>query len=208
MKTKEEIAQYKKEYTQNNKEKIMDIFKPTLNKPTELGAKFQNNTKKINNKAGIKLNETDELLSEAEQSLKKKIFSLAKMEALVFSDPKLSAKYEEMAENCEEKYGYHNNETIQNILFNDYVLNSSKYLQKYKQAIPKEKTRRDQSGINQLKKAGEKTMQHKTDIKPTKLAPTGLKPAVAESNEPLTKVEFLINEKDPTHPDLFAYFPE
>jgi hypothetical protein len=33
-------------------------------------------------------------------------------------------------------------------------LNSPKYLQKYKQAVPKEKTRRDQSGINQLKKSG------------------------------------------------------
>src|ERR1035437_7887782 len=186
----------------------MDTFKPTLNKPTPQGANFQNNAKKINTKAGLKLNETDGLLNEVEQSLKKKIFSLAKMEALVFSDPKLMAKYEEMAENGEERFGYHYNETIQNMLFNDYVLNSPKYLQKYKQAIPKEKTRRDQSGINQLKKAGEKNMQHKTDIKPEKLAPTGLKPAVAESEEPLTKVEFLVNEREPKNPDLFAYFPE
>ena len=186
-----------------------ETFKPTLSKPTVQGVNFQNNAKKIDTQAGLKLNETDGLLSEAEQSLKKKIFSLSKMEALVFSDPKLSAKYEEMAENGEEKYGYHYNETIQNMLFNDYVLNSPKYLQKYKQAIPKEKTRRDQSGINQLKKAGEKTMQHKNDIqKPEKLAPTGLKPAVVESDEPLTKVEFLVNERDPKNPDLFAYFPE
>jgi len=98
------------------------------------------------------------MLSEVEQSLKKKIFSLAKMEALVFSDPKLSAVYEEMAENGEEKYGYHYNETIQNMIFNDYVLNSPKYLQKYKMAIPKEKKRRDKSGINQLKKAGAEKM--------------------------------------------------
>ena len=187
----------------------METFKPTLSKPTPQGVNFQNNARKINNKAGLKLNETDSLLSEAEQFLKKKIFSLDKMEALVFSDPKLSAKYEEMAENGEEKYGYHYNETIQNMLFNDYVLNSPKYLQKYKQAIPKEKTRRDQSGINQLKKAGEKTMQNKTTIqKPEKLAPTGLKPAVAESDEQLTKVQFLVNETDPKNPDLFAYFPE
>ena len=120
----------------------MDTFKPTLNKPTPQGVKFQNNAKKINTKAGLKLNETDGLLSEAEQSLKKKIFSLAKMEALVFADPKLSAKYDEMAENGEEKYGYHYNETIQNMLFNDYVLNSPKYLQKYKQASGRNKTNR------------------------------------------------------------------
>jgi hypothetical protein len=185
-----------------------ETFKPTLSQPTPQGANFQKNTKKINNQMGVKLNETDGLLSEAEQSLKKKIFSLAKMEALVFSDPKLSAKYEEMAENGEEKYGYHYNETIQNILFNDYVLNSPKYLQKYKQAVPKEKKRRDASGINQLKKAGEETMQHKTDIKPQKLAASGLKPVVAEDQEPLTRVEFLVNEKDPNDPDLFAYFPD
>ena len=183
-------------------------FKPTLSQPTPQGANFQKNAKKIDNQYGVKLNETDGLLSEAEQSLKKKIFSLAKMEALVFSDPKLSAKYDEMAENGEEKYGYHYNETIQNMLFNDYVLNSPKYLQKYKQAIPKEKKRRDASGINQLKKAGEETMQHKTDIKPQTLAPSGLKPVVAENEEPITRVEFLVNEKDPENPDLFAYFPD
>jgi hypothetical protein len=85
------------------------------------------------------LNEVDDLLTEKEQSLKKKIFKLSKMEALVFSDPKLSMVYDDMAINGEEKYGYHYNETIMNMIFNDYVLNSPKYLQKYKMAIPKEK---------------------------------------------------------------------
>lgn len=190
-------------------------IKPTLSKPvSQLSKGYEKTFNDVMNKKHVKLNEDDMLyevdngLNEVEQSLKKKIFSLAKMEALVFSDPKLSAKYEEMAENGEEKYGYHYNETIQNMLFNDYVLNSPKYLQKYKQAVPKEKKRRDKSGINQLKKTGEETMQHKIDIKPTKLAPTGLKPMVKEDDEPVTKVEFLVNEKDPGNPDLFAYFPE
>ena len=102
------------------------------------------------------LDEVDNLLNEKEQSLKKKIFNLAKMETLVFADPKLSAKYDEMAENGAEKFGYHFNETIQNILFNDYVLNSSKYLQKYKMAIPKVKKRRDKSGINKIRHDSEK----------------------------------------------------
>lgn len=106
----------------------------------------------------VNLMETDNLLTEKEQSLKKKIFTLAKMEALVFADPKLSQVYDEMAENGEERYGYHYNETIMNMIFNDYVLNSPKYLQKYKMAIPKEKKRRDKSGINQLKKSGEEKM--------------------------------------------------
>src|ERR1035437_7125137 len=160
---------------------INEEIKPTLKKPVSTQSQgFEKNFKKTMNQYNVKLNETDGMLSEVEQSLKKKIFSLAKMEALVFSDSKLSAVYEGMAENGEEKYGYHYNETIMNMLFNDYVLNSPKYLQKYKQAVPKEKTRRDKSGINQLKKTGVQAMQHKTNIKPQKLAQTGLKPEVAE----------------------------
>lgn len=139
----------------------MAAIKPTHKDPvSDQSSKFEKNFKKtmITTAPGIRLNEVDTLLNEKEQSLKKKIWSLAKMESLVFSDPKLSAVYEEMAENGEEKYGYHYNETIQNMIFNDYVLNSPQYLQKYKMAIPKEKKRRDKSGINQLKKAGEKKM--------------------------------------------------
>jgi len=137
-------------------------FKPTLKKPINKQSKgLEDNFKKNMSGLNIKLNEIDSLLTEKEQSLKKKIFSLPKMEALVFSDPKLSAIYDEMAENGEEKYGYHYNETIQNMIFNDYVLNSPKYILKYKRAIPKKKKRRDKSGINQIKKAGEETMRNK-----------------------------------------------
>jgi hypothetical protein len=180
----------------------MATFKPTTGTdPTPQGKKFETNFKKTMTQYNVNLGEVDSKLDEAEQSLKKKIFSLAKMEALVFSDPKLSSVYEEMSENGEEKYGYHYNETIQNMLFNDYVLNSPKYLQKYKQAQPKEKKRRDKSGINQLKKHGEE-MQTRNLV--TKPAP---KP-VTEADEQKTKVLFLVNEKDPNDPDLFAYFPE
>lgn len=144
----------------------MAKIKPTHKEPiSPQSQEFEKGFKKamINHNLNIhenqeKLNEIDEMLSEVEQSLKKKIFSLPKMEALVFSDPKLSAVYNEMAENGEERFGYHYNETIMNIIFNDYVLNSSEYLQKYRNAIPKEKKRRDKSGINQLKKAGLKKM--------------------------------------------------
>lgn len=179
-------------------------FKPTLDKPMSTQSKnFDSNFKKtmIRVVPNVNLNEVDGMLSEAEQSLKKKIFNLAKMEALVFSDPKLLAVYEEMAENGEEKYGYHYNETIQNMIFNDYVLNSPKYLQKYKMAIPKEKKRRDKSGINQLKKTAGGTKMGQSGL------PKNQK-TVDESNEPLTKVMFLVNENDPENPDVFAYFPE
>ena len=134
------------------------VFKPTLREPmSDQSTKFTKDFKKEmikHNQMDIatQIKEADGLLTEKEQSLKKKIFSLPKMEALVFGDPKLSAIYDDMAENGEEKYGYHYNETIMNMIFNDYVLNSQKYLAKYKMAIPKEKKRRDKSGINQLKK--------------------------------------------------------
>ena len=185
----------------------MATIKPTHKEPiSPQSEKFEKDFKKTMVKTGApkisennSLNEMNSMLSEVEQSLKKKIWSLAKMEALVFSDPKLSAVYEEMAENGEEKYGYHYNETIQNMIFNDYVLNSPKYLQKYKMAIPKEKKRRDKSGINQLKKAGVKKM----DATGTKLDKS-----VDEGTETPTKVIFLVNERDPKDPDLFAFFPE
>lgn len=128
-------------------------FKPTLDKPvSDQSKRFEKNFNSTMSQNNVNLDEVDGLLTEKEQSLKKKIFSLPKMEALVFSDPKLTTVYDEMAENGEEKYGYHYNETIMNMIFNDWVLNSPKYLQKYKMAVPKKKKRRDKSGINQLKK--------------------------------------------------------
>jgi len=188
----------------NNTNVNEQTFKPTITKPmSKQSQNFEKNFKKTMIQNNVKLNETDELLTEKEQSLKKKIFSLAKMEALVHADPKLSAVYGEMSENGEERFGYHYNETIMNMIFNDYVLNSPKYLQKYKMAIPREKKRRDQSGINQLKKAGEEGMK--------KLAPTGLPKKTDNLSEVATektKVMFLVNEKDSENSDIFAYFPE
>lgn len=115
-------------------------IKPTNNEPVSQQSKnFEKKFNNTMNSYGVKLAEVDNLLNETELSIKKKIFSLPKMEALVFSDPKLSNVYDEMAVEGETRYGYHYNETIMNIIFNDYVLNSSKYLSKYKMVIPKEK---------------------------------------------------------------------
>lgn len=193
-----------------------DITKTTVKEPVSKQSKnFEKDFKKTMITKGVKINENvDELLTEKEQSLKKKIFTLPKMEALVFSDPRLRSVYDEMSENGEEKYGYHYNETIMNMIFNDYVLNSPKYLQKYKMAIPKEKKRRDKSGINQAKKAGEeiiKKMNPQFKVKEPDVRPAEPVKQAAESIETPTetvKVLFLVNEKDPQNPDLFAYFPE
>ena len=146
-----------------------DNIKPTFSKPiTPMAKNFDKKFNTTMDSQGINLNEVDKLLTEREFSLKKKIFSLAKMEALVFADPKLTMIYDDMAQNGEEKYGYHYNETIMNIMFNDYILNSAKFLQKYKMAVPKKKKRRDKSGINALKKNTEKALANAKNKKSMK----------------------------------------
>ena len=93
-----------------------ETIKPTLSEPVNQQSKnFEKNFKRTMTVNKVKLNEMDNLLTEKEYSLKKKIFTLPKMEALVFSDPKLLAKYNEMSEEGEEKFGYHYNETIMNM---------------------------------------------------------------------------------------------
>lgn len=133
--------------------------KPTFKNPeTKMGQNFEKKFTQNMRKEHIPaeyLKEIDSQLNEKEESLKKKIFQLDKMEALVHGDNQLSGIYNEMAEDGGEKYGYHYNETIMNLIFNEYVMNNAKFLQKYKMAIPKEKKRRDKSGINQLQRAGQ-----------------------------------------------------
>jgi len=83
----------------------MAKIKPTLKDPiSPQSEKFEKDFKKtmVRTAPDANLNEVNSMLSEVEQSLKKKIFSLAKMESLVFSDPKLSAVYEEMSQDGEE----------------------------------------------------------------------------------------------------------
>lgn len=156
----------------------MNDNKPTLKKPTKKGKEID---KKFDN-----IDEMDKMLNEKKQSLKKKIFDLAKMETLVHNDDKLSKKYQEMAEDGEEKYGYHYNETIMNIIFNDYVLNSSKYLQKYKNAVPKKKKRRDKSGIQALRKDDDIKKREK-ELKKDKSDNNGEKNKKSEKNENLNE---------------------
>jgi hypothetical protein len=126
-------------------------FKPTNRQPqTDMGA---NVTREIKKQTAVRgLTEVDVNLSEEEKSRKKKVFKLAKMEALVHNDEKLTSIFNKILEDDpSEKFGYHWNETVMNILFNDYVLNNPVYFEKYKNAIPVKKKRRDMSGINQLR---------------------------------------------------------
>ena len=138
-------------------------FKPTNRKPLSNGGKALD--KEFSN---IDLTEVDSVLNEKEQSFKKKVWDLSKMESLVFSDPKLNAKYDDMSEDGQEKYGYHYNETIMNMLFNEYVTNDAGYRQKYLNAVPEKKERRDKSGIHQLQQKGEEKMQQNSAAPKTK----------------------------------------
>lgn len=123
-------------------------IKPTLTQPTKMGKKVDTNFKRQINTTGMSIKES--LLNEKEDSLKKKIFKLDKMETLVHTDEKLSTIFANFKEDAKELYGYHWNEVILNMIFNDYVMNSPAYLQKYKTTRAKPKTRRGEEGIAQL----------------------------------------------------------
>src|SRR5579859_308043 len=136
-------------------------IKPTLSQPTTMGKQVDSNFKKEIRKSGMSIKETAVLnekdAQEKGKSLKKRIFKLDKMETLVHTDEMLSSKFEELkGEDPTDKWGYHWNEVLLNILFNDYILNSPKYLNKYKNTHAKQKTRRGEEGIKQLQNDLEK----------------------------------------------------
>ena len=100
------------------------------------------------------------------QSIKKKIFKMDKMERLVHQDLKLSKIYFDLSQ--EEGYwGFHKNENILAHIFNEYVMNDSKYLLKYKMAKSLKKDRRDETGIRAIESEFEKKLraQRKEDEK-------------------------------------------
>lgn len=148
-------------------------IKPTLDPPTKMGKQLDTHFKKEIRKSGMNIKE-NHLAEDKEKktSLKKKIFKLDKMETLVHSDEALSRKFEELkGVDPELKWGYHWNEVILNIIFNDHVLNSPKYLQKYKNTRAKQKTRRGEEGIKQLQNdlEKEKAASSQADVKTKEL---------------------------------------
>ena len=153
------------------------------------------------------IEENDKIkLNETEHSVKKKIFNLSKMEALVHSDPKLSNIYDQMAEGGSEKFGYHYNEMIMNVIFNDYILNDVNYLRKYRNSIAKKKKRRDKTGINKLRATSKpKSTEKDTVDETTGAASSGsFSSAAAWSSDgethakPAWKGGVVVNEKKET----------
>lgn len=137
-------------------------FKPTLKPPSDMGKKIDSGFKSKLRNVGVNMNaikEEENHVSGDGKSLKKKIFSLPKMETLVMTDEYLSNIYNKLKTDAQETYGYHWNETIMNILFNEYVLDDAGYLQKYKNTKTYNKKRRGQEGVEEL----EKELQDKVD---------------------------------------------
>lgn len=81
-------------------------------------------------------------LPKSDLQKKRDIWSLNKMENLVRNDETLTNRYNDMAVDGPFKFGYHWNEVIMNILFNEYVLSDRKYFERYLNTKEIEKKRR------------------------------------------------------------------
>jgi hypothetical protein len=112
---------------------------------------------------------------------KREIWSLNKMENLVRNDETLTNRYNEMAIDGPFKFGYHWNEVIMNILFNEYVLEDRRYMERYlnTKEVPKKRRGNPDGKIDDKdfvdydtkkkykKKKIKKVMKKKEDIKET-----------------------------------------
>jgi len=94
------------------------------------------------NRLNINEKDGDTKLKDDALKSKRDIWSLNKMENLVRNDETLTNEYNRMAVDGPFKFGYHWNEVIMNILFNEYVLADNKYMTKYKNTIEVPKKRR------------------------------------------------------------------
>lgn len=80
-------------------------------------------------------------LGKTDLQSKREIWSLNKMENLVRNDETLTNRYNQMAVDGAFKFGYHWNEVIMNILFNEYVLADNRYMKRYLETkeVPKKR---------------------------------------------------------------------
>lgn len=140
-----------------------------------------------------KISEDQEImLNEIEMSQKKELWSLAKMETMVSNDETLSNRYEEMAVDGPFKFGYHWNEVIMNLLFNEFVLEDPRYLEKYLNTIAKEKKTRGNPdrkiGTDNFKSTSKKN-DDKGDKKPKQEFKPKYEPKQETKPEPKKKIK-------------------
>ncbi len=85
---------------------------------------------------------------------KPKLFQLAVMNELVKQNSYLQAQYDRLSENAEDKYGYHWNEVIQNIIFGRFIKYDEKLKAQYDVLALKHK--REKKSKKKAKKAAKK----------------------------------------------------
>lgn len=167
----------------------------SLDKAKSIGGK--NIDKSFKNQ--VHMNEADNDIDKNQKILKKKVFNLSQCENMIHNDDKLFAIYNEMAKDGSEKFGYHYNETILNIIYNEYIQKDNRLLQKYL-ATPKDekKTRRDKTGIRQLHKevTGEEMNESVENINDISEGQTVI--FTNENNDEITGVVDEINLADST----------
>jgi hypothetical protein len=73
-----------------------------------------------------------ELEEELKKRRKRRDFNLNAMKQLIDENGFLKSKYDKLSVNAEERFGYHWNEVICNVLYNKYVKNDNKLLERYK----------------------------------------------------------------------------
>ena len=129
-------------------------------------------------------------LNETELSQKREIWDLSKMETMVANDETLTNRYNEMAVDGPFKFGYHWNEVIMNLLFNEYVLQNSQYMDKYLSTIPKKKKRR---GNPDRKIDSNEFIKNKKNIKEMEVNENNVK-TVRDLNT--DEYEFISNSQD------------
>ncbi len=73
-----------------------------------------------------------ELVEEIKKRRKRRDFNLNAMKQLIDENGFLKSKYDKLSVNAEERFGYHWNEVICNVLYNKYVKSDKKLLERYK----------------------------------------------------------------------------
>jgi hypothetical protein len=207
---------------------IESDIKPAFKKGTPSGKKLDNFVKstEIPNLTEDELNQfCSEGLNENDNELKRKIFNLNKMEGLVQNDEFLAKKYEEMAfeQDARSMYGYHWNEVVMNLLFNEYVLNNPNYLRKYKKAAPAKRKYRGKIKTKYEDKMKDKSVEKEEEIEKTDIDETTTSASSGQYSSPhafaknkdnmrFSKkpiytggqiVETIRNEKYMANPDVF-----
>ena len=86
-------------------------------------------------------------LEEERAKSKKRDFNLSAMKQLIDENGFLKSKYDKLSVNAEERFGYHWNEVICNVLYNKYVKNDPKILERYKALKIKHDIEKDRTEI-------------------------------------------------------------